>query len=74
MTTALTGWKKLRVPVSGYAGDPEGAVEARKEAEHVLAAEQAKQVDTAVVAGRMRQLRERNHFADLIAETMRKTT
>lgn len=72
MTTALTGWRKLRTPISTAEGDPEAAVRARELAQQLLAAEHAKQAKTAEVAERMRDLRNRNHFAELIAGQMQK--
>lgn len=72
MTTAMTGWRRLRTPVADTHGDPEAAAQARAAAEAVLRQEQEKQVHTSQLAERMRELRERNHFADLIAGQIRK--
>jgi hypothetical protein len=73
MTTALTGWKKLRENTPNE-GDVEGALHAKKQAQGQLAFEQSKAQRTAEIAARLKELREHNHFADLIAETMYRKT
>lgn len=72
MTSVMTGWKKLREPLP-LTGDPQGAVAAKDEAEERLEYETHKAKRTAEVRDRLRELREHNHFADLIAETMYRT-
>lgn len=74
MTTALTGWKKLRTPIDVPTPDLVASSQARRIAEQILAVEQEKVAGTSELAARMRRLRDQNHFADLIAETMRKKT
>lgn len=69
----LQGWRRLGgLPQPDPNGDQVGASAARLHSEHVLEQENDMLVTTTAIAYSMREMRERNHFAELIVETMRK--
>lgn len=68
MTTLLTGWKRIR----GHADiKSHEARFARQEAERALLCAQARTQESLASAERLRELREKNHFAEMLLATMR---
>lgn len=70
MTNALTGWRKLRTPPDEF-GEMDKSIQALLSAGKVLAIEEAKARSTREVAQRLADLAHNNHFADLIAATVK---
>lgn len=66
----LRRWKYLRTEPPIALIDPRGAVRAVEMARFHLAEEQRRTGKTGEVTARLRELQERNHFADLIYHAM----
>lgn len=66
MTTVLSRWKLMRTPPPAATVDPAGARRAAHHARCALEAERTRARLTTALGESLRELRERNHFADLI--------
>lgn len=64
-------WAYLRTAPPMAMVDPAGALTAVRESRHRLAEEQERSGHTREVTTRLKELQERNHFADLLEQAMR---
>lgn len=71
MTTLLTRWRSYRTPSPTATVDPSAASAAACAAQVLLAEERTRAADTTKVVESLRDLRARNHFADLWVEAAR---
>lgn len=70
MTSVLTRWKHLRDSEEVATVDPHGARVAAYTAQLLLEKERKRAEQTTQVSKSLHELRERDHFADLIIDTM----
>lgn len=64
----ITGWKHFRSPAPSATVDPEGAILALGHSRQMLAEEQCRTGSVKEVTDSMKELRQKNHFADLLEE------
>lgn len=69
MTTALARWFSIE-PAQSATVDPAGARRANVKAKAALEAERSRIRETATSAAALRELRTRNHWAELLYDTM----
>lgn len=72
MTPLLPRWKSLRSPAAAATVDPRGARTATFTAQANLEQERERSCQSSKVGESLRNLRERNHFAELIIASMEK--
>lgn len=70
MTTAISRWMNLRTPPPAATVDPQGARSAAYSAIQALEAEKKRSRQTTTVTESLKALRERNHWADMLYDTM----
>jgi len=67
-------WKRAAPPPPDTDADPDGAEEARREAERELKRIRGQRSEVSNVSRKLRDIRARNHFAEMISEALAERT